>query len=461
MNFRSQFFGPLILLLNLMVCAALAASASAQEAGDGRAQPWTPTPGVTYVAVYLPPAIGSAEIDWYAAVLRLSQAQRQKLDHLFRQYQQRDRLIRSERIAPLMERSAEHARRQNAEGVSAELAQSYIELFESRTEVVQHLVASEQRLFQALSEVLTDAQRGRLDRVKWMRTRRHATPFLEGMSPGADLDLSIQIIEMDRDQAHGAVSADRRRLAEILIEYEQLLTTRVEQLAEFCATQLREGTIALNRARIHEIARQVQTHQELVDRAGHLQDEILSINRKRHRLFRRIHDLNSKYLDTLAEHLSQPYAAELVQWFRQSAYPVVYPNPFDAAPVFDGALEIESLEQDQRGLVNALKQQYVERRSRVSAAMVSEYMDWHQLTEQQGGYDPAVHEQYSAQMAKLQGQRHDAAIEAIGLLKANLNEAQLAQIRRQLNQFERQSNDFRKLKDKLASQQRSWPRPYE
>ena len=154
-------------------------------------------------------------------------------------------------------------------------------------------------------------------------------------------------------------------------------------------------------------------------------------------------------------------AEQVVNLFQEAAYPVVYPNPFDVRAVLSQMLDITDLETGQRELIEVARVSHLERMETLSVAMVDEYLAWHALFEQQSGFDPAAHEQYSARMIKLQSQRKAAALDAIQVASAALSAEQLQLVRNELASIEARVEKYEEEHARKGDKNIRWPDPTE
>lgn len=422
--------------------------------------------GQSYTEMRIPRPISVEQLVRYASILKLSEAQFLQFQALHKKYIDDDWAYREQYIQPVVDLSAEYSKRRNSEVASHELSEIYVTLAELRTTAVNALLEGEDRLFSNLIPFLTDEQIAGLERAKYARIRDRWIVFFRG-SPGTNIDLTMAVSLM-KSNAFDMQPLDPIQFDQDSLQYEKSLAEALVQATDVHFANIREASPI--RAEMQEFANTTIARQrdgEVVDEAEFVSQYtaikagLLPLNDRRHLANRRIHDLHCEFLDHVEAQLPEVTAKELIHWFRKAAYPIVYPDPFDAESAFESALAIMSLDIEQHTVLDAMAMNYIQQRDLLSSKMVKEYLDWHAFVERRAGYKEEPYQQYRKTMLRLQLQRKENAAQAIAVLTSTLNEAQQRQMQGVLGKYDQSAGSFDPKRSRLGQEGLQWPGPWD
>jgi len=366
----------------------------------------------TYYVLDLPDPIGKREWQRYAGMLILGDAQMRLFEKLHTAYLEEDRRFREKEVEPLYEQSA---------GISGkgdlyqnlETAAQFADLISAEMRLLDPLAAIEARMFTQLEPYLTEDQLLRLERVRKQRARiRSAASGSE--FPAGKLDLAWAIRELI-DAGIDCTPRDAETFDATLWAYDVAATPLFERRYEKAMRILRHGVPLRVEAMV--LGATATDDEGVRARARALKEEYYKDNREYALVAKRIHDLNRRYLDLFADQLPNEAAEALVTRFRDRAYPVIFPDPYDFADVLKRAAEIESLSPEERKGVHAVRIVYEQQHKAISDRMVDEYVAWHVEIITRSGYEFEPYEAYKTEMQELQEKRKEVAEVACSLLE--------------------------------------------
>jgi hypothetical protein len=200
------------------------------------------------------------------------------------------------------------------------------------------------------------------------------------------------------------------------------------------------------------------------ERARALKEEYHEYNRAYVGMARRVHDLNRRYLDLFAGQLPDEAGEALVTWFREKAYPVIFPDPYDFASILEKAEEIETLSPEERKGVRAVGIVYEQQHEAICDRMIDEYLDWHVEIDTLSGYEFEPYEAYKTKMWDLQTKRKEAAEVALSLLEGLLSADELDTLAEPMTKWRKTALAFEQSGERMLEQygfEIEWPGPYD
>lgn len=375
-----------------------------------------------HLGLGIPAPLGKEETDLYADILILSEAQRERLDHLYERYLAEDWTFRLKKIQPLWDRSNEIVARRGPHPTIAS-AEAKVKLYEDVDDVLQPLLSIERRMFDELAPILAEGQLPLLERVHNLRQRR-LYDEAHSMYPGAMLDLTLILHEIEQKRGEPIMPTDPEMFQALLTEYDGTLTTFARQRYEVDRRSSRKLIRIMGESQ--ELQYTAEDIETVRPRLRELSEERLRLLQPEVEAGKRIHDLNHRFVDLLAGQLPDEPGRELRRRFREATYKPIYPNPYDIEKGLNELLAIEDLSDEQREDLAALLQGYLQQRRQLDRRMIERYMQWKDKTARLQGYDPRAWELYRQEMQDFQAQRLAAARRHLELAKEILTEAQLA-----------------------------------
>lgn len=313
------------------------------------------TTGRRVLELHLTPGISNSEIDQYSDLLVLSDAQSPELRRVFEAYRVEDHIHRSKEVEPLLQQSSSFAE----DGIPFE-ADSYREFVRERDNLVKALIRREDHLFDSIVAFLGESQVEALPRIRMLRSRiRFALPPTH--YPGSHIDL-VSLVDEHFKDSKNAAGLSRDAIAPILLEYETVITPLFER----------------RYYRALEAETETKLHQEAARAAGEIdRPEFREARRLLLRppvqVAKQIHDINVEYVERISEKLGTRVISKR---FRELAYPGVFPDPYDLDGLFEELDAIETLSDDDRNRVVAVKSSYRTTRLSIDEKMVRRFVDW-------------------------------------------------------------------------------------
>jgi hypothetical protein len=440
----------------------------ANEKAKAHSRGYWMKPGKAYPNLQIPPPVTTVQLRRYASFLNLSEAQFSAFQSLYEQYLVDDWSNRENTLQPFMDRASEYSTVRGSHLINQDLADEYTEIVKDRSEILKVIAAREERLFADLIPLLTEAQAARMDEVRSARRcdRLYIPPRWPG-SPGLKVDFTIAFQAMQESGVE-ILPLDPNQFDHDIAQYLALLADRLEQAtnASFQCTiesnpimieaqEFANATIAQRRAG------ETVDEAEFVAQYSVIRDRLKPIVARRVQASRRVYDLNVQYLERFTAQLPIETAEELTDWFRMLAYPVVYPNPFNAGPVFEAALALVDITSEQTAILDAVEMNYLDRRDALSQAMVDKYIKWYYETEMRLGHPDSPYHAYQENMSRLQEQRRKSAEEALHVLESTLTPEQFTLLRPALEKYHQLGAAFEKLKKNMPYPERGWPGPFD
>ena len=394
------------------------------------------TPGASYLDITIPGSITSTDLAWYTDVLSLDETQKVFLNVFFEEYQQRDADLRSVHEAPLWETSRAIAESGPLLQDPA-LVRSFEDLMDDRDSTVNRMKDLDDWLFSTLQEVLTETQIAGVPRA---RARRHRIVYRQMRCeyPGGGIDLSVLLHTLDGE--FDLITANPGALNNILAEYERAATDALRAHYEAklkLVVEMPKFVISLGPTPSLGAGQSTEAATAWSER---LLEGLVRLNRRVARAGKRLHALNRRYLASLGALLEPQLEAELIRRFRTTAYPPVYPDPYDADRVLAALEEIELAAGEQRDLLDGISHLYRVERDNVSEQMVRRYISWREEFVKRRSFHPDASEAYKQEMDKLQEARAANATKLVAQIKGVLTPEQLAAIMPELLVFESKAN---------------------
>lgn len=321
------------------------------------------------IMVLAPRAIGPDELDHYADLLTLSEAQRAYLDAYYHDYRVRiDVLDRNEGpgLVGLANVLAAHR------APSAEHAHAFEKWHHAENAFCDLLRQEDDRLFTALGMVVAESQQNAMRRVLLQRQRRRCVSEFFDLRK-AQVDLS-RCIEPDPSTFDLTPA-----LTEVLADYDDALTPA---LVEADRTY-RDSRLSLTMAnwmsmyddQDRALDPSAAAAQVRIQQANEL---YLSVNRQRGVTQTRVAAINDRFLTVLVGMLPELQSRRLLACWREQVYPRIYPDAFDPETVYQQVLAIPELRGDKRLFITSLWDSYRAKYLSVCEAMEKRNQQWHE-----------------------------------------------------------------------------------
>lgn len=343
-------------------------------------------------------------MDRLGETLRLSDAQKVGINGLYQEYLAADSELRQRDGADLWKESEENASHGAAIVSDPALGQSLADLMRRCEAFFRKLVAAELEFFGKIPPMLAEDQLPRLERVKLQREIERADCMVF-MWSATTVDLSLLLYQLDRKEAVEPVEVDV--FDALVLEYERTCARLRTEYLKAMLKVLIEGPRLLT-------AWQMSGGNGTRDPAA--LEKFLSPRRKANMKAKHIEELNRLYVNLIADTLPPETATEFRRHFRESAYPEVFPDPFDVSPLFNEMLGKENLAIEIQAALQAGAEAYRVGEESLSNKMmlrVSErFDDYFRL----GGDSPDLYAAFKSDLDALQRQRNDLAEKAMNQL---------------------------------------------
>jgi hypothetical protein len=420
---------------------------------------YQPEDGRSYYSLYLPDPIRKREWERYAKMLILADAQEELFAKLHAAYLREDWRFRKKEVEPLYERSSEISTKGDLYE-NLDTAADYVELRRDERQVLNPLVAIEARMFTQLEPYLTDDQLVRLERVRSQRVRIRCRAE-GGDFPAGKLDLGWAIGDLT-DAGIDFTPHDPEAFDAILWAYDMAMTPLCEQRYEK-AIRISQHGVPL-RVESMVLSASADGDERVRERARALQEQYHEYNRAYVVMARRIHDLNRRYLGLFAGQLPDEAGEALVKWFREKAYPVIFPDPYDFADALEKAAQIETLSPEERKGVRAVGIVYEQQHEAICDRMIDAYLDWHVEIDTLSGYEFEPYEAYKTKMRDLQTKRKEAAEVACSLLEGLVTTEEMGSLGAAMERWRKSALAFEQREERMMEQYGfviEWPGPYD
>jgi len=411
---------------------------------------------VAYVNIIIPTAMSESQLEYCAAVLELSDAQRLRLHSLYREYLDDDRELRQRLVKPLWERSAEIQQRSVPGRVLLDSAEEIEAVMRDRDQALAVVYARERRLFADLAQYLTEDQVAMLDRAIERRIRQRCRET-KGKYPASNIDLSETLHRL-RAAGHKMSVFDSAGYGKCMRTYE----SRATQLYQIASKRRLEAMVKGNLlyGRMDSVLQSERAPETIERHRAELAEEFFSLNERLLKANRAIHDLNRDTVESLVAVLSEEAADVLQQWFQERTYEAVYPNPYDATELLTAAVQLSSLDEAQSNLLRVVLDDYCRQRDKVSQKMEEEELAWWSHVESRSGYELGVYDEYQVRMGTLQNERSRIAERALATVESVLDEEERAEVSEILQRYSQQVRRFEQRREDAAKAGTGWPHPY-
>jgi hypothetical protein len=410
-------------------------------------------------SLHLPPPIGEGEWRLYADMLMGSDAQTDLFEKLHLRYLEEDWTFREEHAEPLYRRS-EDIRAAGDTYEELATARRFVELLDVQVRVSAQLIPIEERMFAELALHLTEDQLLRLEWVRKQRRRIRSLP-VGPTFPAGKIDLALAIRDVEKAgidcRPHDAEAFDA-----LLWAYDLAVTPLCEQRFRRGMSILKDGVPLRAQATI--VAMDASGDEPVLQRAEAINEQYMQYNRAYVLAAKRIHDLNRRYLDLFADQLPDEAADALGTWFRERAYPAIFPDPYDFEDVLQKAAEIETLSPEERKGVRAVGIFYEQQHRAICDRMIDEYLAWHVEIKTLSGYEFEPYEAYKTKMRELQGKRKEAAEVAQSLMEGLLTAEEMGRLGESLERWRASALAFEQRGERMMEQYGfviEWPGPYD
>lgn len=405
--------------------------------------------GRSYSEILIPSPISETQLARYASILQLSEAQNNQFIALWDQYRESEWTYRLESIQPLIDRSGDQSKMQDTV--------EYLGLFEDRGEAIKQLLGNNENLFENLRTFLTESQIELLPRARDACTRDRWIVFLHAV-PGAKVDLSNQLWVFS-SAGYDLTPLNAKVFANDLFAYEKAATRLIQDAIDTrIANVLKGGAVKQKMDQVVAAAAEGSISEEqLIEQFNALKQQRMTIHLPRWKAYKRVQELNRQYVDTFAEQLPMESGDMLMQWFRESTYRAVYPDPYDAAPVFLASLSLDHLTTEQTATLQSVYDSFISKRDELSQVMVDEYLKWHDNIESNAGFEDSEYDSYKERMRALQRDRKRNATSSLSVLQSLLSSQQFHRIKSALEQYTKKSEQFESAASARALAGAAWP----
>jgi YD repeat-containing protein len=425
------------LMVLLLVCDMWhRAAAQSLQRPASATQPTPSSP--PRLAFTLPRPIQQADCDLYIKWLRLSEAQQAFLARAHGEYRKAieeiDGARRSELIRLSIAGGAEFAM-----GYSPQAAALYEEFERAQSEVREHIVKAENRLFDDIESMLAEEQVIRFKHVRSMRARQRCFP-LEVVFPSIRVDLAVSVYAVDPDDA--ALAA----LDEILSEYDDQVTPLVIQLAASVRSTIVERVKAVVRLKYDDHGQPIEERLPIAQQTrASVDDWIEPLLAERAGKVRKIHAANRQFMERLCAKLPADLADKLTDDVLAQMYPRIFPDLSDPKPVYELAQRLASLNSEERTWLGASWKEYRGRYDQLNQQMIDRFVQASEQTVRLERVDNP--ELYIQQMSRSKSARWDLNLAYIESVTAMLEPKFTPAIREAIGQCQRRVDQLRDLSE--------------
>lgn len=284
-----------------------------------------------------PTAITSEELEEYAAILSLTGAQSQGIEGAFQEYQHACSAIGQDDIARFStDRRA--ALRDPAKQFDVRVQRKF---YRRCLAIRARIAALDNQFLEQLDSQLSEEQRANMQHVRLLREReRYQSMLLPSgevrHEPAIDLTRLIGTIDL--------TAADYKALELAVQGYDGALTASIR----------RYGSAAIERALVYGTPQEQQERRRKTIERG---IDVLKVNRT--------------WLATMASVLPPQTAAKLNDTYRKEVYHGIYPDLENAQRKFDAALDMQQLSDDQKTMITAQRDAYIEQHTQLTERIIA------------------------------------------------------------------------------------------
>lgn len=279
----------------------------------------------------------------------------------------------------------------------------------------------EQSIFDSLLPLLAEPQVPRLERARQYRARCRSMlrfPQIYELR-GASVDLS-EVIDRSKNEPWFEIM-DRETLDALLQAYEPTLTYLRRQQYQSYVKATVDGPRNLA-TRPAMPPKDDPRYAATLGTIRMMNREFEAIWRPAGAFERRIHEFNNSYVETFASMLGSATASALRAVYYERAYPLVFPNEFDAEGIGKDIIAASQISDDQKYSLEALLEVYREKRDRLSKQMMTRSDDWFEKLVRYRGDSAAERDEFRREMREMESRRRALAMEFLRTCKDMLPE---------------------------------------
>ncbi len=294
-----------------------------------------------------PTPITSEELEEYAAILSLTGLQSQAIEGAFQEYQQACSAIGQDDI-PRFSTDRRAALRDPEKQFDIRVQRKY---HRRCLAIRARIAALDDRFLEQLDSQLSEEQQATMQHVRQLRAREryHWAILRSGeVRHETAIDLTRLIGTID------LTAADHKALAPVAQGYDGALTASIHRYA---SAQI-ELIFIYQNPQEHEERRRKMVEQGI---------DVLKVNRT--------------WLETMANVLPPQTAAKLKDTYRKEVYYGIDPDPEFARRKFDAALDMQQLSDDQKTMLTAQRDSYIEQHARLTERIIAMLDDMRTLPE--------------------------------------------------------------------------------
>lgn len=338
----------------LFVALTLASTVSAQSPST---QPSTLRPNQPGMPLRLAQPISERDLDRYASLLTLSEAQRSFLAFVHSKYLDDWRALTKSRLPRVIELTHSYVTERRASGFGPVVADLYSSIVSEENALHTLCCDLDAILFGRLEAVLAEAQRERFPRVKWHRERRRCWEREKAVY-SARIDLT-QLIEDTRLSAEVMQAIDT-----ISFEYERQVSPHFVQVDESIATR-RDKLLHLYvepKNDVHSRTEAQSVASELLRPGADGQERILH--------------LNATFLPQFVSLLPPDDAQRINDTYNRLANPKVFPDRTSPEGFYREIHEHEVLTNDLKAMIDEVWNRHLKFYNAINETMQSHDTEW-------------------------------------------------------------------------------------
>lgn len=284
-----------------------------------------------------PTPITSEELEEYASVLSLTAAQSQAIEGAFQEYQQACSAIGQDDI-PRFSTDRRAALRDPEKQFDVRVQRKY---HRRCLAIRARIAALDNHLLEQLASELSEDQQANMQHVRLLRERERYRSILLPSGevrhePTIDLTRLIGTIDL--------TAADYKALDLAVQGYDEALSASIR----------RYGSAAVERALVYGTPQEQQERRRKAIERG---IDVLKVNRT--------------WLATMASVLPPQTAAKLQDTYRKKVYHGIYPDLENAQRKFDAALDMRQLSDDQKTMITAQRDAYVQQHTQLTERIIA------------------------------------------------------------------------------------------
>lgn len=332
-----------------------------------------PFSGGTTIDLGIWPTITRSDLDRYAWLAQLDEADHNVLLAAWSPYRDRALATRRQLVAPLWKASADYGRigPQRLQDVQAALA--WHETVRQRDRALDELLAVDNAYFDAVASMLSPTGAEALEAIGRQRSRDR-TNVPRCYVPGSGEDPAA--LAWSIGKARSDFTDFDTQLARVAIEYLDATLEIARRRSAGRARVMGEATLLL--ARMHEAATDAradgQSNSALHEELRAARERLLEAPADDEATLSRI---NQQFVGRFAEVMPPEAGVVLRTVYRESAFKAVYPDPCDVEPTLRKAMSLLDVADDDpsRRLLQSITETYVDARERESSAMLRDHLE--------------------------------------------------------------------------------------